>query len=675
VKVRTLLAILLLAAAVRGPLWAFAARASVDGDTAIVGLMARHPTRGTTLWGQPYGSPLDGWTAAPFVAALGSTPIAVRLPYALLSLALVAVGCWLGERACPGAGPLAGVLLACPPPYLLLLAAFPPPLYSTTLVLLAIVVALSVGVAETLGAGARPAPARLVAIGLLGGLAAWTHLMSLATLTAVAVVLFRAARRVPARAWLLWALMPFLAASAPWWVRVVREPSAASVLGIANDGAPPFAHARSVALRLAEPVSALAGVWTPLTADEGERVVRAPAAVGVLLALAWAFAAVAGVLALRSRAVGALLAGAVVLTVLAFPFPVRSDPHTVRFLTPALVPLAVLAAAGAVQRAGRRRAWLLVVALCAANLWTGARLREAWRQVGPDGIVPDCAPVVELLARSGIVRAYASYHTAYCVTYTSGETVVASPPWNERFYGYPMPYLDEVRFATRVAWVLVPGVDFGLPSPRTFESKLVGIGGRYARHEAGPAVVFDDFVPPFGARAAPRAVAGPSGDGDVSTRILEPAAGPAVFMLREPVATAGLTLLAGPSDPGLPRAMDVEVSSDGSTFQRVARRRRGRETIDLAWIDGHPQFLVDDLAFSTALDGRFVTAVRITPTEAAPWSIAEILVHPVVGEAGPWTSGDRDQGSWRARRDALMDHADPFDAGWNYRTLLARRNP
>ena len=360
---------------------------------------------------------------------------------------------------------------------------------------------------------------------------------------------------------------------------------------------------------------------------------------------------------------------------LAFPFPVRSDPHTVRFLTPALVPLAVLAAAGAVRLAKRRRAWILVVALCAANLWTGARLLEAWRQVGPEGLVPDCAPVVELLGRSGIARAYASYHTAYCVTYTSGEKVVASPPWNERFWGYPMPYLDEVRFAPRVAWVLVPGVDFGLPSPRTFESKLIGIGGRYARHEAGPAVVFDDFAPPFAARAAPRALAGPGGDGDVSTRILEPAAGSAVFVLREPVATAGLTLLAGPTDPGLPRAMDVEVSSDGSTFQRVARRRGGRQTVDLAWINGHPQFLVDDLAFSAALDGRVVNAVRITPTEPAPWSIAEIFVHPLGGEVGPWTSAEREQGSWRARRDALAEHPEPDDAGVSYRALLARRHP
>ena len=87
-RARSVRAELLLAAAVRAPFWAFAARASVDGDTAIVGLMARHPTRGTTMWGQPYGSPVDGWIAAPFVAALGPSPLAVRIPYALLALAL-----------------------------------------------------------------------------------------------------------------------------------------------------------------------------------------------------------------------------------------------------------------------------------------------------------------------------------------------------------------------------------------------------------------------------------------------------------------------------------------------------------------------------------------------------------------------------------------------------------
>ena len=50
---------LLLAVAVRVPFWIEALRTPVDADTAIVGLMARHPGEGTTFWGQPYGSPLD----------------------------------------------------------------------------------------------------------------------------------------------------------------------------------------------------------------------------------------------------------------------------------------------------------------------------------------------------------------------------------------------------------------------------------------------------------------------------------------------------------------------------------------------------------------------------------------------------------------------------------------
>jgi hypothetical protein len=673
VKARTLLAVLLLAAAVRAPFWAFAARTSVDGDTAIVGLMARHPTRGTTLWAQPYGSPLDGWIAAPFVRALGPTPGAVRLPYTLLSLVLVAAACRLGERAARGAGLPAALLLACPPAYLLLLSALPPPLYPTTLVLLAVVLTLAAEALDGFASASAPPRARLAAIGVLGGLALWTHLMAVATLAIVAVVLFAAARKARSCATLLWALVPLLLASAPWWWHAAREPSATSVLGIAYAGTAPLAHAQAVARHLAEPVSALAGAWTPLTADEGERIARAPLAVGVLLALAWASAAVVGITALPCRRVAALLGGTALATIAVFPFPVRSDAHTVRFLTPALVPLAVLAAAGAVRLGGRRRAWLLVLPLCAAHLCASVRLLDGWKAAGPDGIVPDCTRVVAWLSARGLARAYASYHTAYCVTYTSGERIVASPPWNERFYGEPLPFLDEVRFARSVAWVLVPGVDFELPAPRTFESKLIGIGGTYARHEAGTAVVFDAFVPPFGARTMSHAVAGPSGDGDVGTRVLEPASGPAVFPLTRAVEVSGLTLLAGPSDPGLPRGMDVDVSSDGSTFTRVARRRRGRETVDLAWINGHPQFLADDLAFATALDGRLVSVVRISPTEGSPWSIAEVLVHPSGGD-GNWSDLTAAP-SWRERRAALAGSPVPDDAGWSYQSLLAGRHP
>jgi hypothetical protein len=423
------------------------------------------------------------------------------------------------------------------------------------------------------------------------------------------------------------------------------------VLGVAHEGAPVLAHAETVARRLHEPVAAVLGLWSPLTADEGERTVAAPVVARVALVAAWLAAAAAGWVFLRGRPIGALLAGVIVLTIVAFPFPVRSEPYTVRFLTPIVLPLAVLAAAGAVRMAGPARAWMLVAPLCALQLWTGMRLLGEWRRAGPEALVPDCARVLDVLRGQRLARAYASYHTAYCLTYTSGETVVASPPWNERFWGYPMPYLDEVRSAGRVAWVLVPGVDFGLPAPQTFEAKVIGIGGRFARADAAPAAIYFDFVAPFTPRLSIGAVEGPAGDGDVTTRVVEPP-GAAVFTVGHPQAVAGVTLLAGTSAPFLPRAMDLEVSSDGTTFERIGRRRRGRETVDLAWVNGHPQFLGDDLAFSAPLDGRVVAAVRIAPTESVPWAVSELLLHPAGSAEGATAEGD-------ARR--------------LYRDLLARR--
>jgi hypothetical protein len=62
-----LLLALALATAVRAPFWAEALRTPLDGDAAIQGLMARHPFESLTLWGQPYGSPLEAWITVPFV--------------------------------------------------------------------------------------------------------------------------------------------------------------------------------------------------------------------------------------------------------------------------------------------------------------------------------------------------------------------------------------------------------------------------------------------------------------------------------------------------------------------------------------------------------------------------------------------------------------------------------
>jgi hypothetical protein len=424
-------------------------------------------------------------------------------------------------------------------------------------------------------------------------------------------------------------------ASAPLWWRALHDPSAGSVVDVAHAGRGPLAHASAVAPRLHEPVLALAGARTPVTADEAERQVRPPFPVAGLLV---ALIAAGLVFGLRdgARPAALVLAAAIAACVLAFPFPVRSAPHTVRFLTPALLPLLALVAAGATARLGRRGGLVAAGALAALQLFGAAGLLAAWKAAGPDGLVPDCAPVRRALEERGVTRAFASYHTAYCLTYESGEAIVAAQPWNERFFGHPLRHLETVRAAPGVAWVLAPGADFDLPAPRTFESKLSGLRAVYQRMETGAAVVYSGFAPPFAPSAAGH-VAGPAGDGDPLSSVRQPAAGAAVFELAPPAEDAGALTVFTPAADRLP-GLTFEVSADGLTFERVARRRPGRDTEDLFWVNGHPEFVFGGPALTVVFDSRTVRAVRLTPIGATgPWTVSEIMVHPAAPRPTPWS--------------------------------------
>jgi hypothetical protein len=651
-----LAAVILLGAAVRLPFFLQALRTPVDGDTGIVGVMARHlGAAGTTFWGQPYGSPLDGWVAAPFVAALGPARAALRTPYLLLSLALVPLAFAVARRLHPQAGLPAAFLLACPPAYFLLFSALPPPLYPTTLALLAAVVLLTL------------APrGRDVAWGALAGLAAWTHLMSLAVVAPCAMYLLR--NRPWRRRWP--PVLALLVASAPWWIRLFHDPSALWILSLSSEGESLGQRVARLLPVLHRPVLALLGARVPLTADDADRVLGLPSWAAVLLVAGYAVGILAAMRSVETRRL--LLVAA--LPIVVFPLSPRAGPEAVRFLTPAYLPLAVAAAAAAVALGGLRRAWLLVLLLSALHLTLSARLVAAWRASGPSDLVPECATARRALEELGIDRAYASYNTAWCLTYESGEAIVASQPFNERFSGYPLPLLDEVRFAHRVGWVLIPGADFALPSPKHFEGKLTSLGGTWQRTDAGATVVFHSFVPPFGPRVEPLATAGAAGDGNLDTRIMEPASGPTTFFLPRSMPLGALTLLAGRGDLRLPRNMTVEVSSDGAAFERVARRRPRREEIDLAWVDGHPQYVIDDDVLTVPLAGRPVAAVRITPTPPGePWAVEEVLLHPPAPPL-PWDDWLPPRLTWPERRRALesQPHRDRVD--WYYRSMLAARH-
>ncbi|HET8646150.1 MAG TPA: hypothetical protein VFO85_11710, partial [Vicinamibacteria bacterium] len=93
----------LLGVVVRVPFWSEALRTPVDGDTAIMGLMARHPLQGLTMWGQPYGSPVEAWLLAPVAGLFGWTDDALRLGYFVLGLALIPLAWAVGRALHPRA--------------------------------------------------------------------------------------------------------------------------------------------------------------------------------------------------------------------------------------------------------------------------------------------------------------------------------------------------------------------------------------------------------------------------------------------------------------------------------------------------------------------------------------------------------------------------------------------
>jgi hypothetical protein len=666
---------LLLAVVVRVPFWIEALHTPVDGDTAIVGLMARHPGEGTTLWGQPYGSPLDAWVATPFVAIWGASVEALRVPVFLLSLGLVVVAFALARELHPAAGLPAAVLAACPPPYFLLLSALPPPFYATTLLLCGLILlcAARAGrrLADPLGS---PPRGTLFLLGLFSGLALWTHLMSASAVAASGLwLVLRSGGR---RRLLAWALVPLAAASAPLWTRALRDPEAMRIVQVESRSETTLSHLEATLPRLNEPLGGVLGTHVPVVADAEDFVLYHPGWAAALTVLLYGSLLVLAGRAARSGHPSLLLFLAAFLALAAFPFPVRSAPHTIRLMTPLFLPVAALVAWAASPAGTTRRAWVLVLGLASLHLALGTRLLETWRRTDraePPFVLVDLAPVRQLLEASGVRHAYASYGPAFRLTWESGERIVASPPWNDRFRHWPLPLLDEVRFAKNVAWVLTPSVPSGLPPPEELEQSLRRLGGRWRRDEAGQAVVFHAFVPPYAPAVEPWPGAGAAGDADLRT-FVEPAAGtPLELRLAAPRALAAITLTAALDGPRLPRSADVQVSADGQAFETVATRRRREERQDLRWVNGHPQAVIDHDVIAIPLGGREVVALRVTALEPEPWRVGEVLLHAEPGRQA-WDEWLPPGADWEARRRALVERPLPDREDWYSRVLLAARH-
>ena len=452
---------------------------------------------------QPYLFPLESYFNAPFVRWLPRNAVgarAVPLVLGILSLVccLLILRRWRGlADVWPGV-----VLLLFPSTYWLMLqSAYSPPGYASFLFLSALVVLL----AQIYRDSGRSHALLAFAAGLCGGIACSAQLLAIPVLLGAGAVVLLAHRwrtrlaAVPlfaAGAWL--GLLPFLAAK--WFY-----PGAQEVV--------------SARRPLAE---ALHWLWTPtlnftLPSAMGIRCPRFPDGVTSITLLSgldtafpvlWAALLVAATLvaawrlAVRTAAdrrlslkTSDLFIGIAWLSLWMFIVNKRSESHSFRYLLPLVwtFPFLVAYLYLNARRAGRIVLGALAVLLAAFNAATAVAVMKQWSAAGfalEEARIADLGPAVRYLGERGITRCYSCYFNTYRLNFMTDERVICSQHYNDRFYGWPLPYKDAVDAATNVAFVLGPTYRFRADE---LEDDLKAMAVAYRREAYGDMQVYTDF--------------------------------------------------------------------------------------------------------------------------------------------------------------------------------------
>src|SRR5918912_2735971 len=165
----------------------------IDGDEAVVGLMARHIAfvgeRPVFYWGQPYLGSLEAFSAAPLFRVFDSSTFVLKLVPAAYSLGFLVLSAVVARRLFGTAAGLAtAAYLALPPAMWAVWSTKARGGYAEVLFLGEALLLV------TLSLAACPGRRRAALAGLLGGLAFGTHLLAIVYLLP-AVLYLALARR------------------------------------------------------------------------------------------------------------------------------------------------------------------------------------------------------------------------------------------------------------------------------------------------------------------------------------------------------------------------------------------------------------------------------------------------------------------------------------------------
>ena len=482
----------------------------IDGDEAVVGLMARHIAfvgeRPVFYWGQPYLGSLEAFTAAPLFRLFDSSALLLKLVPTAYSLGFLALSAVLA-RGLFGTGPglATAAYLAVPPAMWAVWSTKARGGYAEVLFLGEALLVVTLMFAR--------APSRRLAMlwGLLAGLAFWTHLLAIVYLVPALVFLAlgRRGRFAPRQVGVL--VIGVLVGMLP----LLIDNLANSFLTLGALLQPPDLPIDPPAqfvrfFRVGVPV--LLGLGQPTTSQAmfdqdwslrpaGHLLVAVVAVAALTLAVLTYLPAVRRLVAcgadrLSAPAVLVFLTLVVppVVALTRFGFFV-SEP---RYALPLYSTVPLLA--GVLWRA--RWAWLrwsIVGLVMAFNLWslmsTDPRL---WRpEDTPDSTTASRAALVQYLEPQDRHQMYTDYWIGYPVMFETRETVLAYVI-SGGFNRY-VPPADNVQRTPNPAWVFEPGTE----AEQEFLDQLASVGGRAHVDQVSVYRVYTDVRPLAALRPPP----------------------------------------------------------------------------------------------------------------------------------------------------------------------------
>jgi 4-amino-4-deoxy-L-arabinose transferase-like glycosyltransferase len=477
----------------------FSPLGEIDGDEAVVGLMARHIAflgeRPVFYWGQPYLGSLEAFSAAPLFTLFDSSTIALKLVPTIYSLGFLLVTSLLARRLFGTAPALAtAAYLAIPPSMWAVWSTKARGGYAELLFLGACLLMV------TLLLSTRASSKLALLWGLVAGLAFWTHLLAIVFILP-ALLYLALARRTSWHARevglaLLGALLgmfPLLAYNAANGL-----PTLQALLQPPDLPLDPVAQFLRF-FRVGVPV--LAGLGQPTTSDvlfdqdwltrpAGQAWIAALLVLALLIALGSHVPALRKLAQRKNGSEPALL----LLVVLTVP-PVVAMTRFGFFVSEPRYALPLYAAVplvfGAIWRLPRTIAVAASVAILAFNVWslvsTDIRL---WRpQDALDSTAATRADLVRFVTVDDRHQLYTDYWIGYPIMFETRETVLAYVI-SGGFNRY-LPPADNVQRTPNPAWVFTRGSE----EEQSFVNELRAIGGQARVTDVAGYRVYVDVQP------------------------------------------------------------------------------------------------------------------------------------------------------------------------------------